>query len=410
MKKLFYIPLLFVLVACENIYEDTHRYSRPYYLTNNYPIYLDASEILVDIQVKPSINPDAAFKITSNDRYFFVGEKMKGIHVYEKIDESHVNPLCFIECKLMKAFDVADNLLYCNNFTDLLVIDVENPLQAKILHREKDYFNKYYNSSFNIPYYRHYQAGVDVYQIGYKTIVLEGIETDTDPAPDFSDYNQLYLNLIVKEIPADLQLDMPFTGIANVEGNIFTFGYNCLAQCSYTSGKINIIQWGLNIPNYTTIMPADNLQYKDGMIFLTRYYGFLYLDYHNIMTQNQNYRSWYNVLDVVSIKDPANSFAVLSNNYTITGIGTEQGGYSSDSFSGTTSLINVNDTILALGNELMLYQIYLQNNYLSIKQVKSYSGISGTSMLRDGDVFIVANKRGLSFYDISDLKKITLIP
>jgi len=152
MKNVFFISLLFILVACEDTYEVTHEYSRPYSISKEYPIQLDAREILVDIQIEAPVNPNEAFKIVSNEKYIFVGEKMKGVHVFEKSDESHTIPLCFIECKYIKAFDVVDNMLYCNNFVDLLVIDVTSPLQSKILHREKDYFNKYYsNSSFNFP-------------------------------------------------------------------------------------------------------------------------------------------------------------------------------------------------------------------------------------------------------------------
>jgi hypothetical protein len=124
MKKILYISLLFALVACEDQYEISHRYSRLYYQHKIYPVWLDASDILVDIQVKSPVNPNDVFKIAANDKYFFVGEKMKGIHVYEKTDEFRVTPLCFIDCKHIKAFDVLDHVLYCNNFVDLLAVDV----------------------------------------------------------------------------------------------------------------------------------------------------------------------------------------------------------------------------------------------------------------------------------------------
>ena len=412
MKKLLYIALLFVLVACEDKYEIAHRYNRPYNIFKDYPIYLDASEILVDIQVKPSINPDNAFKIVSNGNYYFVGEKMKGIHVFDKTG----NPLCFIECKYLKAFDIADNMLYCNNFVDLLVIDVKNPLNAKIEHREKDYFNKYYNSSYNSPYYSNYPvAGVDVYYVGNKRIVLEGIETDANPAPDFSEYDQLYTNFIVKGIPDDIQLDRPYVGFANVEGNIFTFGFNSLAQCSYTSGEIRITQWGTNFLNYTLVMPTSNLQYKDGMILVIGNNGFWYLDYHNIMTQSQNHYSQYNLFDVVSLKGSANSFAMVSNHggsfkgttlYFI--IGQDFWGWGQE-FWYTKSLINVNDIVFDLGNHLRLYAPFVQDVTYEWFMLK-YPNISGSCMLKDDNILAVANQQGLLLYDITDLENITLIP
>ena len=423
MKNVFYISLLFILVACEDKYEVTHEYSRPYSISKEYPIQLDAREILVDIQIEAPVNPNEAFKIVSNEKYIFVGEKMKGVHVFEKSDESHTIPLCFIECKYIKAFDVVDNMLYCNNFVDLLVIDVTSPLQSKILHREKDYFNKYYsNSSFNFPILYNSSINDLVYILGYKQVVLTGIETETamTPEPDFSEYDKLYGNMVLKEIPDTLQVDKPYVGIVNVEGNIFTLGDNCLMQCSYSSNGMKINQSTINIPNNFSVMPYDNLLYKDGMIFITGLiWGLIYLDYNNIFAQSHLY-SINKVKDVVSIKQPKNSIVAISSyehsDFIISGFGLKA--YNSFATNGyisnATSLINVNDTVLALSNQsLVLYCLssYYASNILfwSIKTVNQPLAITGTSMLRDGNKLIVANKQGLLLCDISDLENITLI-
>ena len=414
MKNIIYTLLvIFAFVACEDQYETTHKYSRPYTLYKNYPIQLDAREILVNIQVKSPIQPGATFKIASNNNYFFVGEKMRGIHVYEKTDEFHAQPLCFIECQYIKAFDVVDNMLYCNNFVDLLAIDVENPLESKIKHREKNYFNKYNNSAFNFPNYYNETVDANVYEIGSKQAVLTGTETDTSPAPDFSELDELYGNIIVTQIPEALQVAKPYTGFVNVEGKLFTLGDNSLMQCSYTPAGFNITQSALNIPGYTSIY-VDNLQYKDGVIFLFGTAGFIYYDY--ISAQSQAFPHWYsNALDMISLKTPANSFAVVwrgSDNYHfIEGIivNALYNGFAAHAW-GATSLVNVNDIILALGNQLTLYRFYLLSDHRYIEQVKQYSNISGTSMLKEDDKLIVANRQGLFFYDISDLEHITLVP
>ena len=409
-KKALYMALLLVLVACEDQYETTHKFVKQYYLSKGYPIYLDASEILVDIQVKPSITPDAAFKIVSNDNYFFVGEKMKGIHVYKKTNANQASPLCFIECTHMKAFDVTDNMLYCNNFVDLLAIDVENPLQAKIKYREKDYFNNYYNTNYNIPIY--YEAGANFYTLGYRQIILTGIETDTDPPPDFLEYDKLYGNgIVVKEIPDTLQSDKPYTGITNAEGNLLTFGSSSLVHCLYDSGSLNITMW--SVDNYIDVfIQNSNLQYKDGIVYIIGRSNFTLFYYPTGLSAFQNFLFLFNdFVDLVSVSEPANSFVAISGDRRIDAViaNTKFGNSSRDSY-GATSLINVNNTILALGNQLTLYNLNYQNNIGMIEQKKQYTNISGTSMLRDGDVLIVANQQGLIFYDISNLENITLLP
>lgn len=117
-----------------------------------YPVYLDMSEI-GNIQVTARLPQVAPFKILSNDKYYFVGDKLKGIHVYEKKAGS-VSYLCFIKCRYIKDFELVDNRLFCNNFVDLVVLDVSNPLQTTILHPQKNQFNQFssYKNYWNFPY------------------------------------------------------------------------------------------------------------------------------------------------------------------------------------------------------------------------------------------------------------------
>ena len=130
MKHHFYLFLVLVLLGCENNSEDIYRYSKVISRSKEYPVYLDMSEI-GNIQVTAGLPQVAPFKIGSNEKYYFVGDMLKGIHVYEKKAES-VSYLCFIECRYMKDFELVDNRLFCNNFVDLVVLDVSNPLQTTI--------------------------------------------------------------------------------------------------------------------------------------------------------------------------------------------------------------------------------------------------------------------------------------
>jgi len=152
MKHYYYLFLVLILLGCENNSEDIYRYSKIISQSKDYPVYLDMSEA-GKIQVIAKLPQSAPFKILSNDRYYFVGEMLKGIHVYEKTGNS-VNYLCFIECRYIKDFELTNNLLFCNNLVDLVVLDVTNPLQINLLHREKNQFNRFtsYSNYWNIPY------------------------------------------------------------------------------------------------------------------------------------------------------------------------------------------------------------------------------------------------------------------
>ena len=395
MKNYTFIILLLVLAACEDQVEVTYRYARPYFLSKEYPIFWDASDQFVDIQVKPFINPDKAFKIVSNEYYYFVGEKMKGIHVYKKTDAYQTSPLCFIECKSLKAFDVKEDMLYCNNFIDLLVVDVGNPLQAKIIHRERDFFNRYSNSRYNYP---SSETG-RLYIIGYKQVILTGKETQKDRVPDFSEYDKLYGNIIVKQIPDSLQSNIPVVGIANAEGEIYTFGTSSLDLCSYASGVFKSTPTAISFPSYPYVS-LDNLVYKNGTFFF--FWNNIYFSIPS-SEYNQHGPAGTVLFDVVPLIKRETNYLALSDNY-IVGffIAGESVNFDSKESYGATSLLNVNDTILALGDQLRLYSCYNQ----FIGEVKQYPAISGTAMLQESNKLIVVNKEGLSIYDISDLRNI----
>jgi hypothetical protein len=166
------------------------------------------------IEVKSGIPQVDPFKVVSNENYYFVGDMLKGIHVYEKKTGS-VSYLCFIECRYVKDFDIVDNRLYCNNFTDLVVLDVSNPLQTNILHRQKNHFNRFtsYKTRWNIPWVE--EKGLVA---GTETHVLTGTVTDKQPELDFTAYDALYGNLTTKVLPDSWfsnhpKNDKPYVGI-----------------------------------------------------------------------------------------------------------------------------------------------------------------------------------------------------
>ena len=404
MKHTFSFSLLtFILTvlvtSCDNESETVHTYSRPYYLSKDYPIYLDAGKILTDIQVKPSVNPEAAFKIVSTDEYIFVGEMMKGVHVYKRTDLQHLSPLCFIECKYLKAFDVMNDHLYCNNFVDLLVVDVKNPLQAKVIHREKEYFNRYRNSDWNINYITAYDT--KLYEIGYKNVTLSGIETETDPAPDFYEYDELYREIVTDEIPDSLRTGKPYVGFAGMSDMVCTFGYSALAFCAYDSRGLIMVQSAvLDYPYYTNY-PPFNIHYEDKMLYAT---GENFINFYDINTQKQEIY-YANSIKDASYMESQKAFWFFSG-YGISGGRTTDGQYFTEyvNIPGVETMTCVDDHIITLGSRLEVYSAP------SLEVVKKYTDISGSCILKEGHLIITAGKQGVFIYDISDLKDIKLIP
>jgi hypothetical protein len=427
MKLHYYLILVLFLFGCENNYEDIHRYSKIISESKEYPVFLDMSEI-GNIRVTAGLPQTEPFKIVSNDKYYFVGDMLKGIHVYEKFGES-ANYLCFIECRYIKDFELVNNLLFCNNLADLVVIDAGNPLQINILRRGKNHFNRFssYKDIWNIPYVE--GKGLIA---GKERHVLTDTVTDMNPDLDFTEFDSLYGNLTTKVIPDSWfsnhpENDKPYVGITKVDTDqIYTYGtYNSWAICSFASGIFNVREensWSAprgkyGPPYYFSDAFPVRVFFADSSIYiLGKGYNSGYAD---CITYTKTYPLTYHLyfptfapLDITYLPD-FREFLVLSGQSVWGGF--KYPGNTSVYMekyvdykipTSASSIFRIGNNVITLGNGLTVY-LASQNELML---VKTYPGISGTCYLKAGNVLAVANTQGLFLYDITDLENIILIP
>ncbi len=425
MKHHYYLFLVLVLLGCEDNFEDLHRYTTTQ--SKEYPVYLDMSEI-GEIHVKASLQQEAPFKIVSNDNYYFVGDMLKGIHVYEKKAGS-ISYLCFIECMYIKDFDLAGTQLFCNNLVDMVVLDVSNPLQTTILHRQENHFNRFssYKDFWNIPY-------VEGKGLIVKTEphVLSGVVTDKDPNLDFSEYDELYGSLTTKAIPDSWfsnhpEYDKPYIGIIKMDSDqIYTYGtYNSWAICTFNSGIFSVREedlWATPRGKYAPPYYYSNA-YPVRMFFEDSIISILSGGYNsgvcNCITYNESYRASYQIyfrgykaLDITYVPS-MQAFFVLWNQSVWAAFkksdpkqNTIERYKDYNTPTDATSIFRIGNNVITLGNELSVY-LPSENE---LKLVKNYSDISGTCYSKAGNVVAIANAQGLFIYDFSDLENIKLIP
>ena len=428
MKRYFYLFLVLVLFGCENNYEDIYRYSKVISQSKEYPVYLDMSEI-GNIQVTAGLPQVAPFKIVSNDKYYFVGDMLKGIHVYEKKAGS-VSYLCFIECRYIKDFELVDNRLFCNNFVDLVVLDVSNPLQITILYRRKNQFNRFtsYKSDWNIPYVE--EKGLIVRT---ETHVLTGTVTDKQPNLDFTEYDQLYGNMTTKVLPDtwfsnNPENDKPYIGMIKMNTDeIYTYGnYNSWAICTFRSGTFGVREEDLWAtprgkyapPSYYTDTYPARMFFKDSVIFIlgagySNMGCFECITYNNVYPESYRpYFPKFKPLDITYLPAMQAFFVLAGNsvwgefkkkNTTFYNIESEKN-YNIQT--DATSIFSIGNNVITLGNVLKVYS----PSESELKLVKDYPDISGTCYSIAGDILAVANAQGLFLYDIHDLENIILIP
>jgi hypothetical protein len=426
MKHHFYLFLVLVLLGCENNSEDIYRYSKVISQSKEYPVYLDMSEI-GNIQVTARLPQVAPFKIVSNEKYYFVGDMLKGIHVYEKKAGS-VSYLCFIECRYMKDFDLVDNRLFCNNFVDLVVLDVSNPLQTTILYRQKNQFNQFtsYKSDWNIPYVE--GKGLIVRT---ETHVLTGTVNDKQPNLDFTEYDKLYGNLRTKVLPDSWfsnhpENDKPYIGMIRMNTDeIYTYGtYNSWAICTFLSGTFNVREENLWTsprgkyapPYYYSDAYPKKMFFQDSLIFILGA-GYNNIGYSDCITYNESYPFSYNLyfpdfspVDITYMPT-MQAFFVLSGLSVWGAFKSNDSAYMKRYFdykipTDATSILWKGNNVITIGNKLSVY-LPSENE---LKLVKDYPDISGTCYSKAGDVLAIANAQGLFLYDINNLENIKLIP
>ena len=427
MKHFSFLFLVLVMLGCEDNFEDLHRYSTSQ--SKEYPVYLDMSEI-AKIQVKTGLQQETPFKIMSNDKYYFVGDMLKGIHVYEKKAGS-ASYLCFIECRYIKDFELADNQLFCNNLVDMVVLDVSNPSQTAILHRQENYFNRFtsYKTGWNIPYVEGKGLIADT-----ETHVLTGTVTDKEPNLDFSEYDKLYDSLTTKVIPDSWfsnhpEYDKPYIGMIKLGSDeIYSYGsYNSWAICNYQSGVFSTREedlWTTPRGNYAPPYYYSNafpvrMFFEDDIIYILGALNNLSGGYCDCIIYNEDYPITYPLyfpgfkpLDI-SYMPQMDAFFVLTGT-TILGVFITGNGIPEFSKiykdypieTDALEIFRVGDKLITLGNELSVYSA--SENELTL--VKDYPDISGTCCSKAGDVIAVANTQGLYLYDISNLENIKLIP
>lgn len=413
-----------LIIGCEDTFEDIHRYSTTQ--SKEYPIYLDMSEI-GNIQVKEAISLESPFKVLSNDNYYFVGDMIKGIHVYEKNAEG-ASYLCFIECRYIKDFELVNNLLYCNNLVDLVVLDVSNPLQTTVLHRQENYFNRFENTYWNVPYVE----GKGIY-FEKETHELTGVVTNKQPNLDFSELDTLYDNLTTKVIPDSWfsnhpEYDKPRIGIITIgTDEVYSYGSHSFswAICSFNSGIFSEREEDIHKRPIVVYTPPYyysggaypvRMYIEDSCVFVLGASGFENRLYCDCMLYNEshfdNYHLYYPDLKFVDVTYlPTMEVFFILSGQSIWG-GFKNGG---SMYMGryldynvptdATSILTSENNVITLGNELTVY--LPSEDELTL--VKEYPDISGTCYLKEGDILAVANTQGLFLYDISNLENIQLI-
>ncbi len=129
MRRIIYllpIVLLFVLQGC---LKDTM--TRTYRIYT--PVYKDKSEVYANIKSNAPQAVRTPGKLFMIGNYIFLNELNKGVHVIDNSNPANPVVKTFIDIPGNVDIAVKGNTLYADLYSDLVVVDITNPLQARFV-------------------------------------------------------------------------------------------------------------------------------------------------------------------------------------------------------------------------------------------------------------------------------------
>lgn len=97
------------------------------------------------------------------DQYLMVVDRNKGLHIIDNSEPTAPNPVSFLPVGGAVGLAVRNNILYINNYTDLLAFDLSSPRAPQMISRTEDVFQPY---------------GIFTNDLGNQGLIVDYIETE----------------------------------------------------------------------------------------------------------------------------------------------------------------------------------------------------------------------------------------
>ena len=166
MKRLF-LPMVSVLLLLSACMKDTVTEQYTFYR----PVYRTRDEIKSNIKSNIALAIQQPGKIVSKDHYVFLNEVDKGIHIIDITNPAKPVNIAFIDIPGCIDLAIKDSYLYADCYTDLVTLDISDPLHVSV--------KQFLNGVFPHRYYQGFMADTT-------KVIKEWIRVDTSINKRFS--------------------------------------------------------------------------------------------------------------------------------------------------------------------------------------------------------------------------------
>lgn len=143
------IKLLFIALFCSSLlFSCMDEVKSTYSFRTMMPVYLEMKDVRAkEFSIAPAQEIENPGKIYIYKDYLLINEPSKGIHIYD--NKNPVNPinLSFIPIEGNMDLAINSDILYADNYVDLLAFDLSNIRNIRLVKRVEDVFNHLYQHS-----------------------------------------------------------------------------------------------------------------------------------------------------------------------------------------------------------------------------------------------------------------------
>ncbi|WP_138433547.1 LVIVD repeat-containing protein [Winogradskyella algicola] len=173
-----FVALCLQLTSCNN---DDEGLLDP--VTVTIPVIKSKSEFRNSIAVTDAqpTNSDGKIYVYA-DLLFYIAQN-SGIHIFNNQNPASPINLAFIQLEGVNDISVKNDILYADNYMDLVVFDISNMSNIQLVNTEEDMLPFYADYPSDVSYFQgvEYPASEDEFIAGYTTIEMERSVVENDP-------------------------------------------------------------------------------------------------------------------------------------------------------------------------------------------------------------------------------------
>ncbi len=403
-KVIFFISVSFVFIGCK---KDTCTRTHSY--TWYEPLYKTTEEVRANIKSNSPRDIKEPGKIFILGKYIFLNEINKGIHIIDNSNPSSPKNISFVDIPGNVDMAVKGNTLYADFYTDLVTLDISNPLNVIKKNISEGVFpdRSYYGFSAD--------SGKVIYDWVKHDTTVEDCNGVTLPYPGGVVYfdNAFAFQSSSKSSPVGIAGSM--ARFALVNNYLYTVGYSDITVFNITNATQPVFANKLPVGwNVETIYPFKNKLFigsNSGMFIYdvtaspenpSRVGEFSHVSACDPVIADDNYAyvtlhsgtaclGYENQLDIVKLNNLSN--AQLAKTYNLT----NPHGLSKDG-----NLLFICDGTAGL-------KIYDAKNILNLQLLQQISGLETYDVIAYNKKALVVASDGLYQYDYSNARNIHLL-